>query len=264
MKTNEILLGDCYEMIKQIPDKSIDLVYTDIPYLMHTDGGGLGGSRPVYQGQLKNFDNGIDMHLLDEFVRVCKKIYCYIWCSKDQILDIGNYFVSKGCSFNILVWCKTNPTPFANNTFLPDVEYCLVCRENGTKLNDGIELKSKWYIHKTNVADKKEYLHPTIKPLELVERHILHSTLPEALVLDPFMGSGTTAVACKETGRNFIGFEIDEKYWQIANDRLHGITARGAMSLLDMDYEEKVKHEEIVSCCSLLDYDEVEKDGNEK
>lgn len=237
MNINKIHLGDCYELIKEIPDKSIDLVYTDIPYLMHTDGGGLGGSRPVYQGQLKEFDDGIDYKLLDEFCRVCKKIYCYIWCSKDQILDIGNYFKSKGCSFNILVWCKTNPTPFANNTFLPDIEYCLVCREDGTKLNDGMELKSKWYIHKTNVADKKEYKHPTIKPLELVKKHILHSSQPNDIVLDPFMGSGTTAVACKETGRNFIGFEINEEYHKIATDRLNGISANGQMSLLDTDFD---------------------------
>lgn len=250
MEINKIYLGDCYELIKQIPDKSVDLVYTDIPYLMCTDGGGLGGSRPVYQGQLKAFDDGIDMRILDEFIRICKKTYCYIWCSKDQILDIGNYFVSHGCSFNILVWCKTNPTPFANNTFLPDIEYCLVVREDGTKLNDGMELKSKWYINKTNVEDKKNFKHPTIKPLELVKRHILHSSQPNDVILDPFIGSGTTAVACKDTGRQFIGFEINKEYYDIANMRINDYVSVNQPSIFS-DFE-KVKQQ------SLFDFNEKE------
>ena len=258
MKLNEIYLGDCYELIKQVPDKSVDLVYTDIPYLFDMGGGGgflkTPARKELYKKELVPISFGIDMKILDEFCRVCKKIYCYIWCSKEQILPIGNYFVEKGCSFNILVWCKTNPTPFANNTFLPDLEYCLVVREEGTKLNDGMELKSKWFVSQTNVADKKDYKHPTIKPLQLVERHILHSTLPNAVVLDPFMGSGTTAVACQETGRQYLGFEINEEYWKISKDRLNGITADGQMSLFTNFDEEQ-------ETISLFDEQE-EKKGN--
>lgn len=243
MELNKVYLGDCYELIKQIPDKSIDLVYTDIPYLFDMGGGGgflkTPARKELYKKELVPISNGIDMRILDEFCRVCKKIYCYIWCSKEQILPIGNYFVEKGCSFNILVWCKTNPTPFANNTFLPDLEYCLVVREEGTKLNDGMEYKSKWYVSKTNVDDKKEFKHPTIKPLPLVKRHILHSTLPNAVVLDPYMGSGTTAVACKELGRQYIGFEINEEYHKICVDRLNGINAHGQMSLLNDEPQQK-------------------------
>jgi len=242
MELDKIYLGDCYDLIKEIPDKSIDLVYTDIPYLFDmVSGGGFlktPARKELYKKEFVPISNGIDYKLLDEFCRVCKKIYVYIWCSKEQILDIGNYFREKGCSFNILVWCKTNPTPFANNTYLPDLEYCLVCREDGTKLNDGMELKSKWYIHKTNVADKKDYGHPTIKPLPLVKRHILHSTQPNDVVLDAFLGSGTTAVACKELGRQYIGFEINEEYYKIAKDRLNGIDKNGQMSLLDTNFEQ--------------------------
>ena len=100
------------------------------------------------------------------------------------------------------------------------------------------ELKSKYYISPLNMNDKDDYGHPTIKPLELVKRHIKNSTNENDLVLDPFMGSGTTAVACKELGRNFIGFEIDEKYHKIAVDRLNGIKKDGQMSLLDTDFEQ--------------------------
>ncbi len=146
--------------------------------------------------------------------------------------------------FEILVWCKTNPTPFCNNTFLPDLEYCLMFREKGTKLNNDIKLKSKWYISEKNKKDKDNYIHPTIKPLELVKRHILHSTQPNDIVLDCFCGSGTTCVAAKELGRKYIGMEIDKEYWKIAVDRLNGINANGQMSIFtDFEKEEKKKNE---------------------
>ena len=126
----------------------------------------------------------------------------------------------------MLVWCKTNSTPFCNNNYLPDLEYCLLFREQTCKLNDGYDLKSRWYISPTNKSDKDLYEHPTIKPLELVKRHILHSTQEGDVVLDCFMGSGTTGVACIETNRNFIGVEIDPHYFKIAEDRLKGISQK--------------------------------------
>ena len=88
------------------------------------------------------------------------------------------------------------------------------------------EYKSKWYVSGINTSDKDLYDHPTIKPLDLVKRHILHSTKEGDTVLDCFMGSGTTGVACVETNRNFIGVEIDPHYFQIAEDRLKGISQK--------------------------------------
>ena len=129
------------------------------------------------------------------------------------------YFVDKkNCNFEILVWCKTNPTPATNNSYLPDLEYCLMFREKGCKLNDGYDLKSKWFVSSLNINDKDKFKHPTIKPLDLVKRHILHSTQPDDIVLDCFCGSGTTCLACKETGRRYIGMEIDKEYHKIAVD----------------------------------------------
>lgn len=114
---------------------------------------------------------------------------------------------------------------------MPDVEYCLYFREKGIKYNSGYELKSKFYYSSANVKDKDKFMHPTIKPLPLVERHLLHTTQPNDIVLDTFMRSGTTAVACKNIGRNFIGFELSEKWHKIACDRLNNIDANGQMSL---------------------------------
>lgn len=238
---NTIQLGNCYELIKDIPDKSIDLVYIDIPYLMAEGGHGksaISQRMKKKRTQIREIINGIDYSIFDELCEKMKNIHIYIWCSKNQILDIMKYFVEeKKCLFEILVWCKTNPSPTGNNMYLPDIEYCLFFREPcKTKLNDGYELKSRWHISSINKKDKDLYKHPTIKPLELVKRHILHSTQPNDIVLDCFCGSGTTCVAAKETGRRFIGMEIDPEYHKIAVDRLNGINANGQTSIFT-DFE---------------------------
>ena len=233
---NTIQLGDCYELIKDIPDNSIDLVYIDIPYQITNMGAGGGmlkneKRKQLYHKELDPIVQVIDYSILDELCRVVKNIYIYIWCSKEQFLDILTYFNKKNTVFDLLVWCKTNPTPFCKNTWLPNLEYCFCVREKGTGLNDGYELKSKYFISPQNKSDKYLFNHPTIKPLELVKRHILHSTQPNDIVLDCFCGSGTTCLACKETGRRYIGIEIDPEYHRIAVNRLNGITANGQTSI---------------------------------
>ena len=232
---NKIYNVDSYEAIKEIPDKSIDCIYTDIPYLYESGGGGSSALaqriQKIQHKDLVGITDGIDYGILDEFVRVSKKVNIFIWCSKLQIPHILNYFNDKGYNYEILVWAKTNPTPQTNNVWLPDLEYCLYFREKGVKLNGDYDLKSKFHISPINKSDKDLYNHPSIKPLDLVKRHIEHTTQPGDLVADFFMGSGTTAVAAKETGRNFIGFEIDEKWHKIAVDRINGIDARGQTSI---------------------------------
>ena len=234
---NKITCGDCYELIKDLPDKSIDCIYTDIPYLYDHGGGGSSDVAKRINRQhneiLVEIRDGIDYSLLEEFMRVMKKVNCFIWCSKNQIYDIIKFFVeyeNKEIHFEILTWNKTNPIPATNNVWLPDIEYCLYFREKGITLNDGYEHKSKWYTSAINKSDKDIFEHPTIKPLALVKRHLLHATQPNDIVLDCFMGSGTTAVACKEIGRQFIGFEISEKWCKVANDRLNNIDVNGQMS----------------------------------
>lgn len=236
---NNVILGDCYKIIKDIPDKSIDCIYTDIPYLYNVGGGGNSPLakriRTVTDEYLKDIKDGINFEIFDDMIRIMKKINIFIWCSKLQILDIMKYFIEqKGCVFEILIWCKTNPTPATNNIWLPDVEYCLYFREKGVKLNDGYELKSKWYTSPINQSDKEKFNHPTIKPLNLVERHIKHTTQENDIVLDCFCGSGTTCVACKNTNRRYIGIELNPKWHKVAVDRLNNIQADGQQSLFTM------------------------------
>lgn len=268
---NNVVLGDCYQKIKEIPDKSIDCIYTDIPYLYNQGGSGTtslgertakkrlelmgleqnyldnkGKSRGEALRIAKNvkkanieitsIEDGIDYKIFDDMVRVMKKINIFIWCSKLQILDILKYFVdNKNCYFEILTWNKTNPTPTTNNSWLPDIEYCLYFREKGVVLNDGYELKSKWYLSPANKNDKDKFKHPTIKPLDLVERHILHATQENDIVLDAFAGSGTTCVACKNNKRRYIGIEVNPKWHKIATDRLNGIEANGQMTIFSFE-----------------------------
>lgn len=236
VELNKIHLADCYELIKQIPDKSIDLIYIDIPYLYEQGGGG--NSRIAKNiidktKDIASISNGIDWSILWQFVRVMKKINCFIWCSKLQIIDLLKFFVcDHKCNFEILVWVKTNPIPQTNNTWLSDIEYCLYFRECGVPLNDGYNIKSKWHQSLTNKHDKYQFDHPTIKPLELVKRHIRHTTQENDVVLDCFIGSGTTAIAARELGRSFIGIEINPKWHKIAADRLNNIDARGQLGFV--------------------------------
>lgn len=230
--TNKILLGDAYKLIKEIPDKSIDCIYTDIPYDMTFSGGGsLSYKLGEYiKDEVKSFSNGIDYSIIKDFIRIMKNINCFIWCSKNQIYDIMTAFKDLNADFNILTWTKTNPIPFGNAIWLSDIEYCLHFYKNAG-YNTGWENKKKNYSSSINQKDKKLFEHATIKPLEMVKRHLLNTTQPNDIILDPFMGSGTTAVACKETSRNFIGFEINEKWWKVANNRINNETANGQQTM---------------------------------
>lgn len=178
MTKSQIILGDAYELIKQVPDKSVDLIITDPPYNISVLHGGpmVRQKRFQYLYQSLNangLDRGFDISILDEFVRVMKKINIYLWCSKDQIYKYLDYFVEKkGCNFEILIWAKSNPIPFCGHHFLKDKEYCLYFWETGVQLNTTASNAKTVYLTPLNTADKKLYDHPTIKPLEIIENLI--------------------------------------------------------------------------------------------
>ena len=241
LEINKIHLGDSYELIKQIPDKSIDCIYTDVPYLF--DSHGKGHSELAIRMENKNIDlidlqDGFDYEILFEFLRVMKKINIIIWCSSLQLRYILNFFMENGATtFRLLTWHKLNPSPTTNNNWLPDTEYAIHFREKNLCVNDGYDLKSTFYLSAINKNDKDNYEHPTIKPLDLIRRHLLHITQPNDLVLDCFSGSGTTCVAAKELNRRFIGIEINPRYHKISVDRLNGISKFGQTSIFT-DFEQ--------------------------
>lgn len=226
----KLLQGDCLELMKDIPDKSIDLVVIDPPYEKkgngyYCGGGAFGTTKRDYHNQLDSNQllNGIDNKILDELLRVMKKCNIYIWSNKQQLKQYIDYFEEKGYNTDLLTWHKTNPVPTCNNKYLSDTEYVLFFRENGVKVYGTYATKKKYYVTPTNKEDKKLYKHPTIKPLYIIKNLVINSSQENDTVLDCFMGSGTTGVACKELNRNFIGIEIDKQYFETAKERIEGV-----------------------------------------
>lgn len=216
---NKVIQGDCLEVMKLMPDKCVDLVLTDPPYNFETQGGGLFKKRGNLQKIEDSFGSDFKPeHLLNESERITKSMHGYFWCSKAIVRDYLNWAQERSYGFNILVWHKSNPIPANNNNFLPDTEYCIFIRGKGTTFNQGLSFN---LYRKYNItAIQENNGHPTPKPLDIIKKHILISTKESDLILDPFLGSGTTAVAAKQLGRKFIGIEISEKYCQIARGRL--------------------------------------------
>ncbi len=230
--------GDCLEIMKEIGGGTIDLVVIDPPYLIeNTKAGGkskLAKSIQVMNDEIKenNLTNGFDIKCLDELFRVMKVPNIYIWCNHKQIPMYLDYFVKeKGCSFDIIIWNKTNAMPLFNNKYLTDKEYCLYFRKGGyCNPNSYADAKTVYY-QSINIKDKKLWKHPTIKPLNIIETIIKNSSKENDIILDCFMGSGTTGVACKQLNRNFIGIELDETYFNIAKERIENNNQQKASKL---------------------------------
>ena len=215
MEINKIYNTDCLDFMKNMPDACVDLVVTDPPYIINTKGGGL-GKRPVYEkGDLAKIADGFDVKTtLNELERICKKTNIFIFCSTKQKPEIMGWAYEKGYNVAELFWHKPNAAPFTNNTFKSDIENIIYIRAKGVKIKG----RSKLF---TQNAKKSEYGHPSEKPLSIIKSLILTSSSDGELVFDPFMGSGTTAVAAKELNRNFIGCEIEAKYCEVAQKRIN-------------------------------------------
>ena len=231
---NKITCGDSYRLIKELPDKSVDLIVTDPPYLIeNTKAGGHSNLAKSIQGMNDELANGIltqgiNEEILDEFMRVMKVPNIYIWCNHKQIPMYLDYFVNKHkCSFDIIIWVKTNAMPLFNNKYLTDKEYCLYFRKDAYCNPQSYEEAKTVYFQPINISDKQLFEHTTIKPINIIRTLVKNSSKENDIVLDCFMGSGTTAVACQETNRQYIGFEISEKWVKVANDRLNKADQNG-------------------------------------
>lgn len=214
--------ADCLEIMKHLQDHTIDLIVTDPPYQIYTTGGGMYlQDDKKYVKELDAISNGFSEEILDQMCRLMKKINIYLFCSQKQIIPLLDYFVTRrGCNYNIISWHKTNPIPACGNKYLTDTEYILFFRERGVKIYGNYKTKKTWYATPLNVADKKKYNHPTIKPVDILQNLIVNSSKEGELVLDPFMGVGSTGVACKHLGRDFVGIEIDKTYYDTAVERI--------------------------------------------
>ena len=222
MSNYKLYQGDCLEVMNNIEDGSVDLVVTDPPYEITTKGAGIyKQADKQYVKELNGMKDGFSEEVLDELCRVMKKINIYFFCSQKQIIPLLDYFVKKKkCNWNILSWHKTNPIPACGNKYLTDTEFILFFREKGVKVYGSFDTKRTWYATPLNQSDKKKYGHPTVKPQAILENLVVNSSQEGEVVLDCFMGSGSTGVACLNTNRNFIGIELDEGYFNIAQNRI--------------------------------------------
>ena len=226
MEFDYIKQGDCLELMKEIPDNSIDLILTDPPYEFKKGGFG-GGVGEFAKRNLKADVNNEKLHqsfdeitLMFEFERVLKKMNCVIFGTEQMMNKLMNYCEQKNYTYTLTIWHKTNPTPLCNNRYLNSIEFAIHIRESGVKIHGDYHSKSKVYTSSVNKQDKNKYGHPTIKPIELIEKYIKNHSVEDDIILDPFLGSGTTAAACVNMNRHYIGFELDEEYFDIACQRL--------------------------------------------
>lgn len=175
----------------------------------------------MYDTKGEFMSNGFNETVLDELMRVMKKTNIYIFCSQKQIPFLIDYFVHKhACNWNLLTWHKTNPVPACKNKYLSDTEYIFFAREKGVPIYGEYSTKKTYYVTPLNTKEKRLYGHPTVKPQEILENLVINSSNENDIVLDPFMGSGSTGVAAANNNRKFIGLEINEEYFSTAQSRL--------------------------------------------
>jgi len=205
---NKVICGDCLEVMKDIPDKSIDLVLTDPPYGIKMDKGfdgfdGFGGKgQPIRRKRYKEDDWDSERPTKEVFSEILR-------IGKVVIIFGGNYFADiLPRATHWLVWDKLNTMPTFSD--------CELIWTNSTRKS----VMKYTFLWNGLIGKEESRFHPTQKPLELIKRIINNYSQEGDTVLDCFLGSGTTGVACKHLKRNFIGIEISEKYCEIARQRL--------------------------------------------
>lgn len=220
MKNNvRLYLGDCLEIMKTIEDNSIDNIITDPPYNI---------SRKTNFHSMKrtgmdygDWDKEADiLNWINQISRILKPgsnvVIFNDWKNLGDIAKkmIKNNIEPKRC----LVLNKSNPAPFnRDRLFVNDVEFA-IWGTYGKKWSFNREENMEKCILNTTVQSKK--FHPTMKDIKVIEKLIRILTKENDIILDPFLGSGTTAIACKKLNRKCVGIEKEEKYLKIAIERL--------------------------------------------
>lgn len=228
---NRIITGDCLEGMKYLKDGSVDLVVTDPPYGISFQSNSR-TSTPQFD-RLKNDDS---LEFLDPFVAECYRLlkpntHMYVFTRYDVYPRFYDAIVQKFCVKNCLIlWKKEYAMGDLDGSFATDYEMCIVAVKgkrtfNFVPIRRGGDGK---FVHRFPavidfvhpVEDNQRMVHPTQKSVAICKFFIDLSSNKGDLVIDPFSGSGTTLLAAKQASRRYIGFEIDDRYGIIANNRL--------------------------------------------
>lgn len=228
MELNTVYNDDCMVGMTNIPDESVDLIVTDPPYLVKYKTGWRKDKSHKFTNEILNDDNE---NLVRNYISECHRIMkedtaMYMFCSSSKVdffkRELEKFFTIR----NMIIWVKNNHTAGdLVSSFGRKYEIVFLVNKGRSKFN-GKRVSDVWEFKR--VVGKKQ-LHQNQKPLEMIEQCIeKHSTVGD-VVFDGFMGSGTTAVACVNTGRNFIGFELDKDYYEIAQKRINEIQTEGVL-----------------------------------
>lgn len=232
MVTIDIKNCEAYEFLKTIPDKSINLIVTDPPYIFSRDNfkttfgkKELIVTKKHFKGidsKKQNFMYGFDIDTyFAEFKRIQAFLNAYVFCNQKLLYALMSYAENNDIAYEIMVWVKNNPLPAYKYHYMLDLEFIFyICEDKSLLLIDNYDDARK--IFNTNIGTYKETEHPTEKPLSIVKTLIKNSSRVGECVLDCFSGSGTTAMACKELDRNFVGCELDKHFYDMSLKRLNG------------------------------------------
>jgi len=202
-----LIRGDCTLIAPTL--EGVDAVITDPPYEIVASGGGILATRKVYQ-QTEGFtDCGFDYGILDRFRN---------WVCFGTLKQVPKLMQAAGDRRHMLItWNKPNPCPLVCGNYLPDTEYIVHAWTNGC-LYGTAQDKARFIVHR--VGDKEDGTHPNEKPVRVMEKLCRTACDNGQLILDPYMGSGTTLIASIRTGRRAIGIEIDERHFRTAVERV--------------------------------------------
>jgi site-specific DNA-methyltransferase (adenine-specific) len=233
MNNIELLFGDSLEILKNIKSNSVDLIFADPPYNLSGDnyqtckGGRMVACNKGEWDQIDNIDEFNEIWI-SECIRVLKEDGT-IWISGTLHNHPSVGIILKKLNLwviNDIIWYKPNAAPLLQkNRFVPSTELIWLASKSkkykfnydfAVQINNGKQMRNLWEIP----AEKHKTSNPTEKPERLLERIILIGSDEDDVILDPFMGSGTTGVVAKKLNRNFIGIEIDENYFSIAKQRI--------------------------------------------
>ena len=242
-----VVRGDCVAVLRHIRDQSIDFIFADPPYNMQLGEGLTRANGDAVKGVNEAWDQFESFEAYDafskEWLAECRRVLkptgsIAVIGSYHNIFRLGATMQTLGFWIqNDIIWRKTNPMPNFRGTRLQNAQETIVWASPGRGKspvfnykalkagNDDRQLRSDWYIPICQGQERLRNsdgtsLHPTQKPLRLMERLITMATLPDAVILDPFAGTGTTGVAARRLGRQFLGIEADPDYAEAANARI--------------------------------------------
>lgn len=228
IELDKIYNEDCLVGMKNIPNESIDLCVTDPPYKLTSRGNsgtmsGYWATGAAKSGMVFDYNNIDIEEYLPEFYRILKAdAHCYIMCNN---VNLPHFFDVIGKSrfhfVKLLVWDKQSK--ICGRYYMGQVEHIFMLRKGNDKpINNCSQGDLLSFSNFKREKDRNgNNLHDSMKPVPLMQCLIENSTMKDEVVLDPFIGSGTTALACIRSKRHYVGYEIDPKYYNVSLKRIH-------------------------------------------